>query len=280
MDWNPGYNPSRLPGWDEAIGAWLVHLAAWGKRAWTLTHYGDEARRFAAWAESKGLGIHSVERVHIEDYVVHIRDTRELGGRSIAARLTAIRQLFTWLADRGIRPDNPTTGIRNPSFRKPLYPVLSPDELEVLLELPNRRTDGPIRRRDAALLRTLAWTALRCSEASALCRARIARESRRGIADWRSCGVSPLTDFPAPGVEATPELCLPPVRPTAGCSIEGFLCGGVRTVVVTEMASRLENPTTEAVGSARGQTGCRPLPGRVPAASLRGAFCQPGARGR
>ncbi|HSJ27482.1 MAG TPA: hypothetical protein VLB67_04680 [Acidimicrobiia bacterium] len=46
----PVYNPQSLPDWNEAVEQWVIYLAAWGRRPSTLIHYGDELRRFAAWA--------------------------------------------------------------------------------------------------------------------------------------------------------------------------------------------------------------------------------------
>lgn len=139
-----------------------------GETPSTLTHYGDEMRRFSAWARTRGLTPYSTSRVHIDDYVIDIRERRNLGGRSIAARLTAIRQFFKWMNIREFRIDDPTKAIQNPKFSKPLPQPLSQDELAVLLELPLRGVDGPIPRRDAAMLRTFAWAGLRVSEAAAL----------------------------------------------------------------------------------------------------------------
>lgn len=139
-----------------------------GRRPSTLIYYGDELRRFAAWSKARGLTPYSVSRVHIDDYVIDIRTERNLGGRSIAARITAIRQFFKWLGNRELRTDDPTLFTQNPKFRKLFPQPLSHDELAVLLELPLRGGDGPIVRRDAALLRTLAWAGLRVSEAASL----------------------------------------------------------------------------------------------------------------
>jgi hypothetical protein len=103
-----------------------------------------KARPFVAWSRARGLTPYSVSRVHIDDYVIDIRTERNLGGRSIAARLTAIRQFFKWMGNREFRIDDPTLFIQNPRFRKPLPQPLSHDELAVLLDLPLRGGDGPI----------------------------------------------------------------------------------------------------------------------------------------
>ena len=158
-------NPvSNAEVWQEAVAAWVSYLEDFGRRPWTIVHYGSEARRFADWADSRGFAISAVRRVDIEDYVSHIRQTRNLGGRSIATRLTALRGFYDWALGREVATVNPARAVPNPKFRKPLPQVLSTDQTAVLLSLPLRDGDGFIQRRDDALLRTFVWTGVRVSE--------------------------------------------------------------------------------------------------------------------
>lgn len=117
---NPVYTPQSLPDWNEAVEQWVVYLAAWGRRPSTLIHYGDELRRFAAWSRARGLTPYSVSPVHIDDYVVDIRIERNLGGRSIAARLTALRQFQ--VDGQPLVPDRRS----NPVHSEPQVPQAAP----------------------------------------------------------------------------------------------------------------------------------------------------------
>lgn len=153
--------------WNGFQDRWLADLAVWGRRDATVDHYRRSMGRFSKWICALGLCPGDVAASDIEAYVRH-QHGRGLGGRSIAAHLSAIRSFFGWLERNGLIDTDPTKPIRNPKFRKPLPRILTDDQLAVLLDLPRRRGDAWQNLRDTALLRTLAWTGIRRSEAAAL----------------------------------------------------------------------------------------------------------------
>lgn len=153
---------------ERLAAAWREHLAAFGRREATLIAYGYEAARHANWLSDRGLCVCEARPADIETYVGHLRAVRGLGNRSVAARLTALRSLYRWLGRNGEIEEDPTSDIPNPKFRKPLPEVLSADQLAVLLDLPLRDGDSDVCLRNALLLRVLAWTGLRVSEAVGL----------------------------------------------------------------------------------------------------------------
>lgn len=165
MSWN---GVSKQESWQTAVDSWVRYLDDFGHRAWTVLQYRSEASRFATWAVVEGLEVGEVTRLHVEAYVSHMRKTRGLGGRSVAARLAALRSFFDWALRHDLCVNNPARAVPNPRFRKPLPQVMTSDQLAVLLDLPLRDGDGFKARRDAALLRTLAWTGIRVSEAHRL----------------------------------------------------------------------------------------------------------------
>lgn len=69
-------------------------------------------------------------------------NTCGLGGRSIAARLTAIRGLYGGALTRELVAWNPARAVPNPRFRKPLLEVLCTHQLQGLLALPLREVTG------------------------------------------------------------------------------------------------------------------------------------------
>lgn len=161
MGWN---TVSNTESWNTAVEAWISYLEDFGRRPWTIVQYRSEAHRFAEWAVANELQIDGVSRLDVEAYVAYMRNERGLGGRSIAARLTALRGLYDWAFTRELASSNPARAVPNPKFRKPLPEVLSSDQLGVLLQLPLRGGDGFIPRRDDALLKTFVWTGVRASE--------------------------------------------------------------------------------------------------------------------
>lgn len=163
---NPYYSPES---WDECVSAWLEELEIFGRRPWTLAQYGGEMGRFSEWSTQRRLSPVEVEAHDIYAYVREVLvGERGLGGRSIAARLAAIRGFFEWMIRHQMRATNPGKAVPTPTFRKPNPKVLTVDQLATLLDLPLRRRDTWRTRRDAAVLRTLAWTGVRISEAVAL----------------------------------------------------------------------------------------------------------------
>lgn len=166
MDWKPGY---RRHSWDELLAEWHAGCLDRGLREWTIAQYVPEAGRFAAWAIGEGVGNPAeVSPAHVRAYARLLRTDRGLGPRSIASRLTAIRSMFDHAVMVEAVHANPAKAVRNPKFRKPLPKLLTTDEVKVLLELPTRRGDGLIPRRDAAIISTLLYTGVRVSELTAL----------------------------------------------------------------------------------------------------------------
>lgn len=83
-----------------------------------------------------------------------------------ATRYRALQQFFKWLAEEGELPTNPMSGLRPPTIPDALPPILADDEIRRLLHA----CEGGdlLARRDAAIIRTLADTGMRCAELAGL----------------------------------------------------------------------------------------------------------------
>ncbi|MGP1394901.1 MAG: site-specific tyrosine recombinase XerD [Inquilinaceae bacterium] len=98
-------------------------------------------------------------------------------GRTIARRLSALRQFYRFLASEGLRQEDPTSVIDSPRLGRPLPKVLSEDEVDRLLAAAAAR-EGPEGIRLVALLETLYATGLRVSELVSLPLAAVGRDDR------------------------------------------------------------------------------------------------------
>ena len=130
----------------------------------TLLAYGRDLKDFLDWSARRGLGLESLPKSAVEDYLVSC-EADGLSKATRARRLSAIRQLFRFAHDEGWRTDNPALRISGPGASQRLPKTLSHDEVERLLDA--SRTKGRTlgeRLRNAALVELLYATGMRVSE--------------------------------------------------------------------------------------------------------------------
>ena len=89
---------------------------------------------------------------------------RGLAPRSVARRLSALRQFMGWAVDEEIRPDNPTRWIDNPSLPATLPKSLDEAEIVQLLDAAASLTPAFAATRAVTMLEVLYATGLRVSE--------------------------------------------------------------------------------------------------------------------
>jgi integrase/recombinase XerD len=128
----------------------------------TVESYGRDLRRFAAWAEGRGLAEPAdVTRDELSAYLVHL-DAEGLGLRSIARARTTLRTFFTHLLKDHLITEDPAASLRAPKFTSPLPVVFSEGQVEALLAAPP--LGDPLGLRDRAMLEVLYASGLRVSE--------------------------------------------------------------------------------------------------------------------
>nr|ADI19020.1 site-specific recombinase xerd [uncultured alpha proteobacterium HF0070_05I22] len=96
--------------------------------------------------------------------VISLWHQRGLSARSVARRLSALRQFMGWAVDDQIRTDNPCRWIDNPSLPALLPKSLSEDEVMKLLAAANAMQPPALSCRAVAMLEILYATGLRVSE--------------------------------------------------------------------------------------------------------------------
>ena len=87
-----------------------------------------------------------------------------LSARSVARRLSALRQLMGWLVEEGMRTDNPCRWIDSPRQPSALPKSLSEAEMAALITAARDLSPGPEARRMTAMPELLYATGLRVSE--------------------------------------------------------------------------------------------------------------------
>ena len=147
----------------EAIDSFLNYLAVeCGLAENTLKAYRSDCGRLAGFLEKKRIG--RVDRVasgHVAAFLAAERE-RNLSASSIARSIAALKMLFRFLsAERAVR-ENPTEALDSPKLWKSLPRLLSPREVDALLDSPD--PGHPLGVRDRAILEILYAAGVRASE--------------------------------------------------------------------------------------------------------------------
>ena len=128
----------------------------------TLAAYLSDLQRFKDFLQQEALpAFQNLMPDHITGYLAE-RRRQGVAARTLARELVSIKTLYRFLREEGTLAVDPTEQISTPQQRQVLPDVLNLDEVEQLLEAPDR--DTPLGKRDAAMLEVLYATGLRVSE--------------------------------------------------------------------------------------------------------------------
>ena len=128
----------------------------------TLAAYLSDLQRFKNFLQQEALpAFQNPMPDHITGYLAERRQ-QGVAARTLARELVSIKTLYRFLREEGTLAVDPTAQISTPQQRQVLPDVLGLDEVEQLLETPDR--DTPLGKRDAAMLEVLYATGLRVSE--------------------------------------------------------------------------------------------------------------------
>lgn len=154
-----------------AIDGFASHLAdARDASTHTIRSYASDLGQFADWLQAEQLvgprqGWDKVSYPMIRRYLGHLAQNG-YERRTVVRKLSSLKAFYKWLERAGVVTDNPASRVLSPKTARPLPDVLSVDEIEKMLALPDEKT--PFGLRDRALLETLYATGCRVAEASAL----------------------------------------------------------------------------------------------------------------
>lgn len=135
-----------------------------GAAANTLAAYERDLAHVQDWLEGEGKDFTVAAQEDVEAYLVFC-DSQGLSRATRARRLSAVKQLYRFAFDEGLRDDNPALQISGPGREKRLPKTLSIEEVDRLLEAAEEhgRTKAD-RSRNACLMQVLYATGMRVSE--------------------------------------------------------------------------------------------------------------------
>lgn len=166
---------SIRPDIDNEINRFLDML--WMERGLsdnTLSAYRNDLVMFARWLQQKGMDFNDAQDADIRVYLASIRG---YSVRTLARRLSCLRQFYSYLNREGMMDRDPSSRVESPRLGRPLPKSLTETEVEQLLEAPDINTDLGLR--DKAMLEVLYATGLRVSELVSMTISQI--NSRQGL---------------------------------------------------------------------------------------------------
>lgn len=130
----------------------------------TVEAYRRDLTHFAQWVEdTHHHPAEKADRTMLRDYSASLT-AAGLAPRSIARKLSAIRQLFGFLYSEGIRSDDPSLRLDTPRLPRALPKALTREEVSSLISEVYNGSDSPEQLRLQALMELLYATGLRVSE--------------------------------------------------------------------------------------------------------------------
>lgn len=133
-----------------------------GSSARTDESYGRDLHRLAEWAVAHGAGgPAALTPAHLREFVYHLKDLG-LSPASIRRGVSAIRTWYKFLMAEGVVPGDPSERLETPKKWRTLPEVLSPAEVEQLIDaIP---LEEPLAFRDRAMLELAYGAGLRVGE--------------------------------------------------------------------------------------------------------------------
>lgn len=172
---SPGASAGGLPS--RRLEAFLEMLAAErGAARLTLAAYGNDLADLAGFLAARGVALEDADPAALHEYLAAIA-TRQLAPRTLARRLSAMRQFFRFLVSDGARSDDPTAGLDTPLLGRPLPKILGENEIGQLIAAASV-WPGDEGARLRAILELLYATGLRVSELVGLPLAAAQRDPR------------------------------------------------------------------------------------------------------
>ncbi len=153
----------------QAIDKFLRHLEL--ERNYsphTLKSYQRDLRQFWSYLSREGresVPLQQLDHVTIRDFLGHLYSQGNQKS-SVARKLATLRSFFRFLHGQGEIPSNPARLVQAPRLPKKVPPVISPRDIESVLDLPSPEEDRGIR--DRAILDLLYSSGIRVGELAAL----------------------------------------------------------------------------------------------------------------
>jgi len=170
----------------------------------TIEAYRRDLNDFSAFLAGRGGVPEAADAAGVRAYLAALSRARR-APRTVARRLSALRQFYRFLVGEGVRADDPTAAVDSPRQGSTFPKLLSEQEVERLLAAAHAR-EGVAGLRLAALVELLYATGLRVSELVSLPRASIARDPRVLVVRGKG-GKERMVPLSQPARDAVARLC-------------------------------------------------------------------------
>jgi integrase/recombinase XerD len=165
------------PAFSKHLEAFLEMLMAErGAARLTIAAYRNDLRDLARFLAARKSVLEAADEPALHAYLA-APETAQLAPRSLARRISAIRQFYKFLIVDGVRQDDPTGGLDTPRLGRPLPKLLSEGEIEALLTAA-RDWPGDEGTRVLCLVELLYATGMRITELVTLPHAAALRDPR------------------------------------------------------------------------------------------------------
>jgi integrase/recombinase XerD len=159
------------------LEAFLEMLAAErGAALLTLAAYQNDLSNLAGFLAPGGVALEAADRERLHAYLASSATAR-LSPRTLARRISAMRQFYKFLLLEGVRQDDPTAELDTPRLGRPLPKILSETEIKSLIDAA-QSWPGEEGTRLGCVLELLYATGLRVSELITLPLAAARRDPR------------------------------------------------------------------------------------------------------
>lgn len=142
----------------------------------TVTAYHNDLSHLAAFLAAAGGALETADATLLHAYIASAASAR-LAPRTLARRLSALRQFYKFLLIEGVRQDDPTAQLDTPRLGRPLPKILSESEIAGLISA-TQAWPGDEGTRLGCILELLYATGLRISELVTLPLAAARRDPR------------------------------------------------------------------------------------------------------
>ena len=152
-----------MPSFSKYLETFLEMLAAErGAARLTIAAYRNDLGQLGHFLAARKTTLEAADEANLHAYLA-ATETAQLAPRSLARRISAMRQFYKFLLVDGVREDDPTIGLDTPRLGRPLPKLLSENEITTLLATA-RQWQGGEGTRMACLVELLYATGLRISE--------------------------------------------------------------------------------------------------------------------
>lgn len=129
----------------------------------TVEAYRRDLKHFSDYLKNNKESLPAVNRELLERYISSL-GARGFASRSIARKISSLRQLFRFMYHEGERTDDPAAMIEGPKQSRSLPKLLSVEEIKALLQAPATSGNTPEAIRLRAMIELLYASGLRVSE--------------------------------------------------------------------------------------------------------------------